>query len=134
MATEKKNERKHELKDIQLFEENGQYYLKLKYVIENEHHVKELEIPKVEIPVNANVYPHIDYTRDIYGNKYIGHHLNEKCELYVGYGNLKMLPGETLEANHVYYTEKTIKEKHKEMTLAEIEKKLGYKIKIVAEE
>lgn len=127
MATEKKNEKKHELKDIQLFEENGQYYLKLKYILEDEYRIKELEIPKVKITVNKYTYPHINFIRQTIGDPIY--------DLYAGYGDcLPMLPGETSEANHVYFTEKIIEEKHKEMTIAEIEKKLGYKIKIVSEE
>lgn len=128
MATEKKFEAKHELKNIELFEEKGQYYLKLKYIIEDERRIKELEFPKVGIPFNKNVYPNVD-THWSYANR--------SCSLRAGcYGveSLPILPGETSEANHVYYTEKTIKEKQTEMTIAEIEKKLGYKIKIVAEE
>lgn len=123
MATEKK----HELKDIQFFEEDGQYYLKLKYIIEDVHRVKELEIPKVKIPFNKNMYPNI--VQDIRYGYITQYKLNADFE-----DDLWIFPGETSEANHVYYTEKTIQEKHKEMTLAEIEKKLGYKIKIVAEE
>lgn len=127
MATEKKNERRHELKNIELFEEAGQYYLKLKYILEDEHSVRELEIPKVKIQVNKNLYPHINCISQTIGDSIY--------DLYAGYGDcLPILPGETAEANHVYYTEKIIKEKRKEMTVAEIEKKLGYKIKIVSEE
>lgn len=125
MATEKKNERKHELKNIELFEENGQYYLKLKYILEDEHRIRELEIPKVMIPFNANIYPYI--------NKSLN---SDACGLIACYGNyeLAILSGETTHANHVYFTEKIIEEKRKEMTITEIEKKLGYKIKIVSEE
>lgn len=128
MATEKKNERKHELKNIELFEENGQYYLKLKYILEDEHSVRELEIPKVRIPVNKFTYPNISHSRCC------GHEIHY---LYIDEDwnqCLDILPGETSEANHVFYTEKIIEEKRKEMTVAEIEKKLGYKIKIVSEE
>ena len=134
MATEKKNERKHELKDIQLFEEDGQYYLKLKYIIEDEHSVKELEIPKAILPFNKNIYPAITcmdgYTRR-------SAVWQEECRLHTIGGNdgaLELRKGTTSVWDDVFYTVKTIKEKHKEMTLAEIEKKLGYKIKIVAEE
>ena len=127
MATEKKNERKHELKGIQLFEEYGQYYLKLKYILEDEHSVRELEIPKVELPFNAALYPYI-YSKFSYGSE-------NRYTLQSSYGEpLNIRPIKPLARNPVCYTETVIKEKHKEMTLAEIEKKLGYKIKIVAEE
>ena len=127
MATEKKNEREHELKDIQLFEEDGQYYLKLKYLLEDEHRISELNIPKVELPFNAKLYPYI------YSNFCCGP--ENRYTLQSSYGEpLKIVPVRPFNKCPVCYTETTIKEKHKEMTLAEIEKKLGYKIKIVAEE
>lgn len=133
MATEKKNERKHELKDIQLFEEKGQYYLKLKYIIEDEYSVKELEIPKVMLPF-TDAYPYIEKSVDYNGR--ITLLPRTTCRLMVTNTSLPMCAGETTESCgcEVFFTEKIIKEKHKEMTLAEIERKLGYKIKIVAEE
>ena len=42
--------------------------------------------------------------------------------------------GVTLKCEKAAYVINTLKEKPKEMTLAEIEKKLGYKIKLVSEE
>ena len=120
--------KKHELKDIQLYEENGQYYLRLKYIIEDDHKIEELEIPKVVIPVNSHALPHLNYECNYSGA--------EHCELCAGGGcdSIRVFKGDTSEANHVYYTTKTIKEKSIELTLSEIEKKLGYKIKIISEE
>lgn len=134
MPIEKKNERKHELKDIQLFEENGQYYLKLKYIIEDEHRVEELEIPKAILPFNKNIFPTIT---NVAGRSSICGCWPDECTLRTIGGNdgiLELRKGTTSMWSNVFYHVKTIKEKHKEMTLAEIEKKLGYKIKIVAEE
>jgi hypothetical protein len=132
MAT--KNERKHELKDIQLFEENGQYYLKLKYIIEDEYSVKEIEIPKVKLPFTKDTYPYINKT--ICPRKNVWELPTNECVLEVNGIMFPMALAETSESCGcaAFFTEKVIKEKHKEMTLAEIEKKLGYKIKIVAEE
>jgi hypothetical protein len=48
----------------------------------------------------------------------------------VGFGPFKMLGADGCECNPCY-TMKTIKTKVKEMTLEEIEKKLGHKVKIV---
>lgn len=140
MATEKKNERKHELKDILLFEEDGQYYLKLKYIIEDEHSVKELEIPRVVLPFTDGfpiVKRDFDYKEyDVYYDK-VGRLVElpcmNLCTLSTCGTKLNLSKGNTRLSKDVFFTERIIKEKHKEMTLAEIEKKLGYKIKIVAE-
>lgn len=123
--------KKHELTDIVLFEEDGDYYLKLKYVLTDDHKVEELEIPKVKIPFNKNVYPSVSCS-GVYSSRY-GY---GECYLDTGYGSGKMLPickGETAEANHVFYTIKTIKEIPEKLTVSEIEKRLGYPIEIVGE-
>lgn len=115
----------HELKDIQLYEENGNYYLRLKYLCEDDTSIFEMEIPKVDIRFNKTVYPNLSYSK--YSER-------EDCTLNTFGGPLKVYPGETSEANHVFYTIKTLEEKHIELTVSEIEKRLGYKIKIVSED
>ena len=117
---------KFELKDIQLYEEDGQYYLRLKYLHEDDHKVEEIEIPKARLPFNKKVKPDLSYSSFT--------HL-EEAYISTGYNNsLELKPMETSEANHVFWTGKVLKYKPKEMTISEIEKKLGYKIKIVAED
>lgn len=116
----------HELKDIQLYEENGNYYLRLKYLCEDDTSIFEMEIPKVDIRFNKNIYPSLNYSR--YRDD------REECTLSNFRGSLQVHPGETSEANHVFYTIKTLEEKHIELTVSEIEKRLGYKIKIVSED
>jgi hypothetical protein len=127
--------KKHELKNIELFEEKGQYYLKLKYLLEDDHAVEELEIPRVEIPFNANHYPELISYEELGGCRITSP--TRACRLNVG-SSLKELPlhlDKTSSSSgfRVFYTVNTIKEKRKEMTVSEIEKMLGYKIKIVAE-
>jgi len=120
---------KSELKDIQFYEENGQYYLRLKYILEDDYRIEELEIPKVRIPFYKDGYPIVNYSYHPDWNR------KEECYLLTGpEPGLDVMSGETSEANHAFYTRKILKEKPKEMTLAEIEKKLGYKVKIVSED
>ena len=115
----------HELKDIQLFKEDGQYYLKLKYIIEHDDRVEELEIPKVKIPFNERYYPEIQ-------TEYHPWSALDKCILFVGCRQpLDILQGDTPEAKDTFYVTRVIEEKPVELTVSEIEKKLGYKIKIV---
>ena len=130
MAREIKT-RNHELKDIQLFEEGGQYYLKLKYTVEDDARITEVEIPKAKIPFNKYGEPVFNSCAVLGGR---GVDRMAECTLSTGYNcEMELCSGETTEANHVFYTVKTISEKRKEMTISEIEKKLGHKIKIVSE-
>ena len=120
---------KSELKDIQFYEEEGRYYLRLKYILEDDHRIEELEIPKVRIPFCKNGYPELIHKSYNFSSP------RQKCRLSTGADYVFDLElGETTKADHVYYTRRILKEKHQEMTLAEIEKKLGYKVKIVSEE
>lgn len=118
--------KKSELKDIQFYEEDGLYYLRLKYILEDDKFIKELEIPKVRVPFNPFSFP--EFSSRVYDDF---HHI-ELVNLHTSSGSLSLYPGETSKANHVYYTFKILKEKTTEMTVEEIEKKLGYKIKIVS--
>lgn len=123
---------KHELTNIELFEENGCYYLKLKYRLEREHCVEELEIPKAKLPFNKNVYPSVTYSECSCDP--INDPRREESYLRTGFNNsLELRKGNVAEAKNVYCVVRTIEEKYTEMTVEEIEKKLGYKIKIVSE-
>lgn len=124
------NDKKHTLKEVKLYEENGLYYLRIKYILEDDHRIEELDIPKAVIQLDSRYTPCINYVSDERGPSYIPY---ERCSLETGIMSLELRPGETSEANHVFYTCKTIKEKPQELTLSEIEKKLGYKVKIVSE-
>lgn len=118
---------KSTLEDIQLYEEEGQYYLRLRYIVEDEYAIKELEIPKARIPLDAGSAPEVSVSNNPRG------HVDEAI-LNTGFGyQMELRAGETKEANHVYYTVKTLQAKPKEMTVSEIEKKLGYKVKIISE-
>ena len=110
-----------ELKNITLNrkDEYG-YSLALTYTIDGPNTVQELHIPKVIIPNNPSFinlvgergYLGIDYTVDL---------------------DWKHL-GVADNGTGVAFTITTIKEKTKEMTLEEIEKKLGHRVKIVSKE
>lgn len=119
------------LTNARLYEEDGRYFLKLKYLIENDGEILELEIPKAQI--------HLDSIPIItcYDNKYPSYgslYLDRIYDLTLGTNSFTLYPGETSQSSHCYYTEKRTLKKPKKMTIEEIEKKLGYKIVIVSEE
>lgn len=102
-------------------DENNEYFLELRYLIDDNSTIKELIIPKVELGIprsyiniesnpGSSFFPELVFAQ---GNK---HKIftNEEC---------------------YYMIERVVEEiPTKEMTLEEIEKKMGYKIKIVTKE
>lgn len=121
---------KIDLVNAELYEEEGSHFLRLKYTIENDDEKFELEIPKARICLN-NIPIINGYDIENSYSSYVGQHY----ELILGNNMYKLYPGTNSErVNNVCYTEKRISKKPKKMTVAEIEKKLGYKIEIVSEE
>ena len=107
---------KVDLIDLELGKDGMGYYLSPKYRVETTRDVKEIYIPKARLRINLHqVRIEIDPTcNDYVANLGIG-----KMRLYAD------------KDGHVYY-ETIIEEKTVEMTMEDIEKKLGHKIKIVS--
>ena len=103
------------LKDLNLYKKDGKYYLSATYLVETPNAIEELYFPKLELPVTQNGV--------------MVEHPGNEATVYLGFGGLKAEKDE----NGVRYGRITIKEKIHEMTLEEIEKKLGYKVKVVSE-
>lgn len=101
--------------DLKLDHDSQGYYLSAKYRIEDKHSVRELEFPKIRLNVDKK---HVQF-------KSVG----VRPEVDIGFGFCPL--------NHqgsrpgIYYTERILKEKVREMTVEEIEKALGHRVKIV---
>lgn len=112
------------LKDLSLHkEENSKwhtYYLTAVYEVENESGIYELTIPKIDLPVRNGI-PDMTVEHNWYGE--------DHTEINLGFGDLELLH----DSGRPAWFAKCVKEKTHELTMAEIEKKLGYKIKIVSE-
>lgn len=109
------------IKDAKLYNENDNYYLDITYIVEDNYSVIETRCPKVRLPIEfgsieSRIVASLMPIRDEY------EHL-----LCIDGGYLKLE-----EKNGVCFYTKTIKEKPQKMTVEEIEKKLGYKVEIVA--
>lgn len=112
---------KKTVKSASLYVNGGEWYLDITYVIETDYQVREIRIPKVRLPIEHALIIEVP-------NR--GLVVPADMFLYVpGEGELRIC-----ETNQKQlYTERIISEKRKEMTLEDIEAKLGYKVKIVSE-
>ncbi len=114
---------KAKIKDLKLNKKklgNGAYEYYLTTVIEHEDiaGVYETVIPRIELPVQL---------REL---KITGNHMPyPSMEIDLGFGLLEIWN----QFGSAPYISTKIKDKTQKMTLAEIEKKLGYKIELVSE-
>lgn len=124
---------KSKLKRAELYQEDGAYYLRLKYVIENDRATYELYIPKVDIGLVAGWYPILE-SSTTYDTKYI----EDNCKLVLRGREFDVRRGDLCVGGNTYgnilFLRRIIDEKTKKMTVADIEKELGYKIEIVSED
>lgn len=124
---------KSNLEKAELYQEDGAYYLRLKYVIENDRETYELYVPKVDIGLDAGWYPFLD-SSTTYNTTYI----EDNCKLILRSREFDVRRGNLCAGGNTYgnilFLRRIIDEKTKKMTVAEIEKKLGYKIEIVSED
>lgn len=111
---------KAELKNVKLVENSYGYCLDITYRVEDDKEVREFNIPCLQLPLNPHTFK-IRNDCDEYSNFYIAD---------VGYGPMKMF-GTVARDRGECYTIKVLETKTKEMTLEEIEKKLGHKVKII---
>jgi hypothetical protein len=118
--------KKHTLTDIDVYEEAGQYYLSLKYILEYDTRIEALEIPKVYIPINKLFWPFIEPTEN--------NSLKTSHVLILGGHEIRIDCGDTSSYENVPYERRMISEIYEELTLSEIEERLGYKIKIISED
>lgn len=112
----------YEVKKCELIEEDGQFYLSITCLCENERQIREIVIPRVTLPLNRHTPMNVTGE-----NSYARIWPYENVSLHLEDHNFKLKP-----VGGKYFTETVIKEKTQELTLEEIEKRLGYKVKIVS--
>lgn len=119
--------------NAKLFEEDGKYYLSLTATKETNKDIREIKIPRIIMPFTKNATLDINttvYERETPFWTPIGVDFRDRyTECKISFGDTAF-PIE--EKNGVAYVEKVIKEKTQELTLEEIERRLGYKVKIVS--
>lgn len=116
------------LKSVKLVEEKNtlgmrDFYLDVTYTYFDEHRNKhEINYPKIRLAINETSLPTINQEISMDRKVYIP---NETIDL--GFGDLQILR----DSNNIYATDQIVDYFCKEMTLEEIQSKLGHKVKIV---
>lgn len=106
-----------ELKKVKLVKNTWGYFLDMTYQVETPAKIEEIHLPMVRLPINTKRF--ILKTDDGF--------LRPTAVADVGFGIANLYQNK----DRVYYTIETKEIKTKEMTLEEIEEKLGHKVKIV---
>lgn len=109
-----------DLTKLELYQEDGCYYLRAEYEVEDDHRLQKYTIPKISLPIRRE--PVIN--EDVLDYPIPRYH----STISLGFAELEILKGDD---GYLYKCE-TIKEYPQKMTLEEIEKKLGYKVEVVS--
>lgn len=118
---------KSELTNLELYYDDTSgypgYYLKAEYLRENDKGLYKGTIPRIALPVNLDS---IRICQDHPNCGHYGYYINTTIDL--GFGKLLIMRDPRENYTH---KEELIEEKIHDLTLEEIEKKLGYKVRIV---
>ena len=122
-----RDERNIELDSITPFKEDGYWYLKLVYKYENKMGKHTVVIPKASLPFPQYTLPNIG------GTYYTNHYMvcSDTVTLYSSTCDIAIEQGVTEKS---CYFDIITEYSTQEMTLDEIEKELGYKVKIINKE
>lgn len=126
-------------KSVKLIKENNEYYLDCVFIAEDDHYIREVRMPRALLPIkwDGNVeqcdsMPGVRLVVEKDGRlTYRNYPTDRRAD--IGYGKTELYKGDVGEFLPVEYKESVISEKVHEMTLDELERELGYKIKIVNE-
>ena len=110
--------------NFELYKEGDQYFLRMDFEYENDHGFYRGHVDKIKFDLHLNCVEYTDF----------GKNKSAIAKIYIPSGgyinpiNFDIFP----DSNGHFLTVNCIKEKVQEMTVEEIEKKLGHKIKIVS--
>lgn len=112
-----------ELKRFAFNKDDRGYYLSAIYRVEDDHTIREIDIPKIRLGVDKKRFSiKLDHDPRCHA---------EQGYINLGFGDLPLDYDFDSNGNTFMFKEKILEEKYTEMTLDEIEEKLGYKVKIV---
>lgn len=121
------------LSNIIPFVEDGRWYLKLVYKYEDRKGKHTVIIPKVSLPFEPDYVPNIVSVQSYYNVVCERPHIEFAREMAV-YPGICSLADEHGLKSPAYYFDVVTEPAYREMTLDEIEKKLGYNVKIINKE
>ena len=119
------------LKKADIFREGDGWFMHLEYEYEDNRGKHLVTLPKVDFPLSLE-YPNIDFCdcMDPFGlEKSAFIEIHENLNLHKG-NVTDPLTNKTINA---FYTDIIVEPKIHDLTLDEIEKKLGYKVRIVTD-
>lgn len=106
------------------FLKDGELYLKLVYEVEDEYYRRRITMPKISLGFFKNKFPSLNAeiirADRMFPERYISNHIGDFPLCNYGYDEACLY-------------EEILEEKYEELTMDEIEKRLGHKIKIVKE-
>lgn len=111
------------LDNLMLNKDEKGHYLSARFIVEDKASVMELWVPKIRLCITPG---RVEIGRDSGDLPYS----SGRMWIDLGFGELP-LEYEKIGGSTALFTKKVLKEKSVEMTLDEIEKKLGHKVKIV---
>ena len=114
------------LKHIEIFYEDNIPYIKAVYELEDEEGIYEITINKIEIPLSAYHIP--DVITECIGSPFCTTIISKPVITIPALNRLRVFP----DGDGEVVTKELITSKVHEMTLEEIEKKLGYSVKIIS--
>lgn len=124
---------KAELSNIIPFKEDDRWYLKLVYKYEDKKGKHTVVIPKAALPFDQGLIPNIITVPSYYSGICEHPYIDCMSSMFLHEGACS-LASEYGFKDPAYYFDIITEPTYREMTLDEIEKKLGYKVKIVSKE
>lgn len=124
---------KAELSNIIPFKEDDRWYLKLVYKYEDKKGKHTVVIPKAAFPLDQDLIPNIITVPSYYSGICERPYIECRGPMILHEGTCSLASERGLK-DSAYYFDIITEPTYREMTLDEIEKKLGYKVKIVNKE
>lgn len=120
------------LKKANIFREGDEWFMHLEYEYEDNRGKHLVTLPKVDFPCSLKYTPNVDFCNCMVtlGLKELAYiQISESLDLHEG----NVTDPLTNRTINTFYTDIIVEPKIHDLTLDEIEKKLGYKVRIVTD-